>query len=69
MSIPINYKTQNGLLKAISKQSENLMTVKLAWWFQNAEYALVDIWGWDEVKASKYISRYLPSQSAYRASR
>ena len=56
MQDPFWYKTQNGLLKAISVQSEKLMTVKLARWFQNAEHALIDIWGWDEVKASKYIS-------------
>ena len=42
---PVNYKTQTGLINALSRKSEELMTVKLAWWFKNAEYALIRNFG------------------------
>lgn len=63
----MNYKTQNGLLNALTKAREKPMTVSRAWWFENAKYALIKNWGWTEETASKYIAAYHPSQSAYKA--
>ena len=68
MKVDINYKTQNGLLKAIHRNSEKyLMTTSVAWWFQIAKTTLIDKWGWTEKNASKYIAAYIPRESAYRA--
>ena len=68
MQHPINYKTQNGLVKALEQASNKAMTVKLASWFENAKFALRTKWGWDEKDAAVFVSRYQPHQSAYRAS-
>ncbi len=56
-SNPMNYKTKNGLVKALSQASKRPMTVSLAWWFKNAEYALVNNWGWTEEEAAEFVSR------------
>lgn len=56
-SNPMNYKTQAGLTKALSQASKRPMTVSLAWWFKNAEYALVNQWGWTEEDAAALVSR------------
>jgi hypothetical protein len=42
MKHPANYKTQSGLIKALTRNSERAMDVSLAWWFKNAEYVLID---------------------------
>jgi hypothetical protein len=67
MKHPANYKTQSGLIKALTRNSERAMDVSLAWWFKNAEYVLIDRWGWQEAKAARFVASYLPRQSAYRA--
>ena len=67
MTNPLNYKTQSGLIKALSKNSEKQMTVKLAWWFENAKYSLVQNFGWEDKEASIFVSRYHPTESAYKA--
>lgn len=64
---PINYKTQSGLIKALTRNSEKLMTVKLAWWFCNAEYALVQNFGWTKKNAASFVASYHPTTSAYKA--
>ena len=64
---PLNYKTQNGLIKALTRASEEPMTIKLAWWFHSAEYALVHNWGWTEEDAARFVAAYHPGFSAYRA--
>ena len=69
MKHSFQYKTQNGLLNAISKNSKKPMTVRLAWWFQNAKTTLIDVWGWKEPKASRYIAGYLPQVTTYFSSR
>jgi len=63
----MNYKTQNGLIKALTKANTMPMTVQLAWWFHSAEYALINLWGWSEKNAAVFIARYKPDESAYRA--
>lgn len=64
---PVNYKTQDGLLKALTRKSEMPMTVSLAWWFKNAEFALVQNFGWEESEAAKFVAAYQPTESAYLA--
>ena len=64
---PVNYKTQTGLINALSRKSEELMTVKLAWWFENAEYALIHNFGWTKKNAAKFVACYHPHASAYKA--
>lgn len=64
---PVNYRTQNGLLKALDKASEKPMTVKLAWWLSQANYALVNTWAWEEDEAARHIAAYHPKTSAYAA--
>lgn len=67
MQHPPNYKTQSGLLKALSKASEIPMSVSLAWWFKNAEYTLVNKWGWTPEEAARFVAAYHPTVSAYTA--
>jgi len=67
MPNPVNYKRQSALIKALTRASEQPMTVKLAWWFQNAEFALVTNWGWTEVDAAKFVACYHPTTSPYYA--
>jgi hypothetical protein len=43
------------------------MTVKLAWWFKGAEYALINNFGWREEEAAKFVAVYHPISAAYRA--
>lgn len=64
---PLNYKTQSGLLNALTRNSERQMSVKLAWWFHNAEYALVRNFGWTQDEAAKFVSSYHPTTSVYKA--
>jgi len=64
---PVNYKTQSGLIKALSRQSEKPMDVSLACWFENARWALIHKWGWNESDAAKFVASYHPTTSAYRA--
>lgn len=64
---PVNYKTQNGLIKALTKMSELPMTVSRAWWFESAKYALIHNWGWEEEAAAKFVADYYPHTSTYRA--
>ena len=66
-SNPLNYKTQTGLINALTRASEIPMTVSKAWWFQNAQYALIHKWGWEEEKAANFVSAYHPHTSAYHA--
>jgi hypothetical protein len=67
MTQPANYKTQAGLLKALSRSSKKSMDVSLAWWFRSAEYCLVSRWGWAEQDAAKFVASYYPHTSKYRA--
>jgi hypothetical protein len=67
MKHPMNYKTQDGLIKALDKASSKPMTVSLAWWFENAKFALVNRWGWTEPDAAIFVVRYKPKGSPYRA--
>ena len=69
MKHSFQYKTQNGVLNAISRNSKKPMTVQLAGWFQNAKTTLIDVWGWEEPKASRYIAGYLPQVTTYFSSR
>ncbi len=64
---PLNYKTQTGLIKALTRKSEQLMTVSNAWWFEKAKYALINNFEWEEEKASQFIAAYHPQTSAYKA--
>lgn len=64
---PQNYKTQAGLVKALTRKSEQPMTVSNAWWFESAKYALINHFGWEEEVASKFIAAYHPQTSAYKA--
>ena len=66
-SNPVNYRTQDGLLKALNRASEIPMSVSLAWWFQSAQHALINNWGWTEQDAAKYIAAYHPTTSVYFA--
>lgn len=63
----MNYKTQSELLKALSRNAETPMTVNLAWWFKNAEYTLINKWGWEEEKAAKFVAAHNSGVSAYKA--
>jgi hypothetical protein len=65
---PLNYKTQAGLLKALCRVAEGQSNVSTAWWLLNANYALVDKWGWTEADAALFVSRHHPTISVYRAS-
>ena len=65
---PLNYKTQSGLIKALTRNSEQPMTVSLAWWFESAKYALINHFEWEEKKASQFIAVYHPQTSSYKAS-
>lgn len=56
-SNPMNYKTKDGLSKALKRAGKRPMTVKLAWWFKTAEYALVNKWGWTEEDAAELVCR------------
>ncbi|WP_041933359.1 hypothetical protein [Gloeothece verrucosa] len=38
----MNYKTQPGLIAALKRATSKPMSVKLAWWFKQAEYALIN---------------------------
>jgi hypothetical protein len=67
MQHPMNYKTQDGLIKALARQSSKAMDVALAWWFKSAEFTLVTKWGWTEADAAIFVVRYKPCHSAYRA--
>lgn len=67
MQHPMNYKTQSGLLKALSKASEAPMSVNLAWWLKNTEYALINKWKWGEEEAAKFVAAYHPNKSIYKA--
>lgn len=53
---PTNYKTQDGLLKAISRWSNAGIFTK--WLWLNTKTTLIDRWGWDEKDASRYCDRY-----------
>ena len=64
---PANYKTQSGLIKALERNSHKSMDVSLAWWYKQAEWALINIWGWTESDATRFIVGYKPHTSAYRA--
>lgn len=64
---PLNYKTQTGLIKALTRKSEQPMTVSSAWWFEKAKYALINNFEWEEEKASQFIAAYHPKTSAYKA--
>jgi hypothetical protein len=65
---PLNYKTQAGLINALNRASEQCMSVKLAWWYCSAQYALVKKFGWDEKSAAKFVVGFKPTKSIYRAS-
>ena len=62
-----DYKTQNGLLKAIHKVGDGVSNVSVCWWLQNAKWCLIEKWGWPEKEASKYIAGYMPRISQYTA--
>ena len=64
---PINYKTQNGLIKALTRASEKPMSVRNAWWFKSVEYALINNFGWTEENAAKFVAAYHPHTSIYKA--
>jgi hypothetical protein len=64
---PANYKTQAGLIKALSRIAECQMSVKIAWWLSSAQFALINNFGWEEETAAKFIAAYHPKESAYRA--
>lgn len=51
----------------LTRNSEKSMTVKLAWWFHSAEYALVKKFGWTEKDAAKFVASYHPTTSIYKA--
>ena len=65
MTNPLNYKQQSALIKSLEKNSHKLMDVKLAWWYKNAEYALIHNFGWEEKQAALFVSRYHPTKTAY----
>lgn len=67
MTHPMNYKTQNGLIKALERASNDPMTVKLAWWYSTVKYVLINKWGWEESDAAIFIVRYQSHISAYKA--
>jgi len=67
MSNPVNYKTQAGLIKALARQSDKPMDVSAAWWFKNAEWTLINSFGWKEKDAAQFVSCYHPTSSAYAA--
>jgi hypothetical protein len=58
---PANYKTQNGLLKALLKISGS---EKFGWqenWFlQNAKYVLVEKFDWEETQAARFVAAHMP---------
>ena len=64
---PINYKTQKGLINALTKKLGEPMSVRSAWWFRQAEYALIEKWGWNENNAAKFVASYKPNRSIYHA--
>jgi hypothetical protein len=53
---PYNYKTQNGLLKAISRWSDAGIFV---WWReQNTKECLIEKWAWEERAARRYCNGF-----------
>ncbi len=64
---PFNYKTQAGLIKALERNSQKSMTVSLAWWYNQAEWTLINIWGWKEQDAARFVCGYKPRTAAYHA--
>ena len=66
---PDFYKTQDGLLRKLSKVSQGGMTVAVAVWLHNVKFVLINKWGWSEQRASKYVAAYHPSFSLYKAQR
>jgi hypothetical protein len=63
MQNPLNYKTQNGLLKAISRWSDK--NVFTGWLYQNTKHALVTKWGWSEEQASRYTAGYISNTPVF----
>lgn len=67
MKSPHQYKTQAGLLKALTKAHYLKMDVSLAWWFHNCKDTLINNFGWEEIRAQKYVAGYFPHESKYIA--
>jgi len=55
MTNPMNYKTQSGLIKALNRNSKKTMSAALAFWFHNAEWVLVNQWGWDAKEVAIWV--------------
>jgi hypothetical protein len=56
-----SYKTQAGLLKALSRISESKeFNYKIIWFLHNAVYQLVEDFGWEEKQAARYVAAYTP---------
>ena len=66
MTNPMNYKTQSGLLDALSRASEKPMGVRHAWFYEQAKWALINNFGWDESAAALLIADRKSKVTAYR---
>ena len=66
-SNPLNYKTQRGVIAALTRAADLPMTVQLAWWLKTAEHSLVRNFGWTEPDAARFVAAYHPRRSAYKA--
>jgi hypothetical protein len=64
---PFNYKTQWGLIKALSRAADQPMTISHSWWLYSAKMALIEKWGWSEEEASKFVAAHHSGVAAYRA--
>lgn len=53
---PDNYKTQNGLLKAINKWHEK--AVMHGWFIENVKFTIENVKFTDERQASRYVEGY-----------
>jgi hypothetical protein len=67
MIMKSDYKTINGVLKALNRASEQAMTVSLAIWFENIKFTLVTKFGYEEREASRFVMGFYPRASAYFA--
>ena len=62
-----DYKTLNGVLRALNRASEQAMTVSLAIWFKNIEHTLITRFDYEEREASRFVMGFYPRTSAYFA--
>lgn len=64
---PLNYSSQETLIKALKKVSQTAMNVKTAIWLQNTKYALIDKFNYSEKDAAQLVFLWTPKTSAYAA--